>query len=84
MYTPPRCHPVLIPRRSDDIRAKNYLGANRCLFDRFHRGPNIRFRAPRLPGSCYTEWKMVDAEGRYFFPNKGSLYMDIQIVDRAG
>ena len=45
---------------------------------------SVRFRAPRLPGSCYTEWKMVDAEGRYFFPNKGSLYMDIQIVDRAG
>jgi hypothetical protein len=44
---------------------------------------SVHFRAPQLPGSCYTEWKMVDAEGRYFFPNKGSLYMDIQIVDRG-
>jgi Ig-like domain from next to BRCA1 gene len=45
---------------------------------------SVRFRAPRLPGSCYTEWKMVDAEGRYFFPNKVSLYMDIQIVEQGG
>jgi hypothetical protein len=44
---------------------------------------SVRFRAPGLPGSCYTEWKMVDADGRYFFPAKVSLYMDIQIVEQG-
>src|SRR2546422_680171 len=26
---------------------------------------SVRFRAPSLPRSCYTGWKIVDAEGRY-------------------
>lgn len=42
---------------------------------------SVPFTAPALPGSCRADWMIVDETGRYFFPNKHSLYVIVHVVD---
>ncbi|MGH3829821.1 MAG: NBR1-Ig-like domain-containing protein [Pseudonocardiaceae bacterium] len=42
---------------------------------------SVTLVAPSLPGSCRTDWKMVDATGRYFFPHEHSVYTIINVSD---
>jgi hypothetical protein len=37
--------------------------------------------APDGPGTCRTDWKMVDRLGRYCFPQKRGLYCIVHVVD---
>jgi hypothetical protein len=39
--------------------------------------------APDEPGLCYTEWKMVDAEGNYLLPTQHPLYTRVNVVPKA-
>jgi hypothetical protein len=39
----------------------------------------VTFTAPNLPGSCRVDWKMTDKDGRFFFPNLGSLYVIVNV-----
>jgi hypothetical protein len=42
---------------------------------------SVPFTAPGLPGSCRADWMIVDETGRYYFPNKHSLYIIVNIAD---
>jgi DNA-binding SARP family transcriptional activator len=42
---------------------------------------SVTFTAPPLPGSCYVNWMMVDADGHLAFPTKGGLYMTVNITE---
>ncbi|MGH3856968.1 MAG: NBR1-Ig-like domain-containing protein [Pseudonocardiaceae bacterium] len=42
---------------------------------------SVTLVAPSLPGSCRTDWKMVDAAGRYFFPHEHGVYTIINVSD---
>jgi hypothetical protein len=42
---------------------------------------SVTLVAPRYPGSCEVNWKMVDDQGRLCFPNKNGLYLTVNIVD---
>jgi hypothetical protein len=39
----------------------------------------VKFRAPSVPGSCYTEWRMVDDGGKDLFPNLKALPMTVRV-----
>jgi len=44
-----------------------------------HVQVSVTLIAPRLPGSCKAEWKIVDAAGRYFFPHQSPLYTIVNV-----
>jgi hypothetical protein len=39
----------------------------------------VSFRAPSVPGQCYTEWRMVDDSGKDLFPNLKALPMTVRV-----
>jgi transcriptional regulator with XRE-family HTH domain len=41
----------------------------------------VMITAPSLPGSCRVDWKMTDADGRYYFPQLQGLFMIINVAD---
>ncbi|KDC49303.1 NBR1-Ig-like domain-containing protein [Pseudoalteromonas fuliginea] len=41
---------------------------------------SVKFHAPKHPGSCRIDWKMVDEKGKLLFPNLQGLYMIVQII----
>jgi DNA-binding winged helix-turn-helix (wHTH) protein len=41
----------------------------------------VELVAPRYPGSCYAEWKMVDALGRFCLPRQKGLYVSIDVTE---
>jgi DNA-binding SARP family transcriptional activator len=42
---------------------------------------SVTFTAPKLPGSCYVDWKIVDANGHLTFPHKAGLYVTVNVTD---
>ncbi len=40
----------------------------------------VEFVAPWYPGSCRTDWKMVDQHGQFVFPDKVPLYSLVQVT----
>jgi Domain of unknown function (DUF4062)/Ig-like domain from next to BRCA1 gene len=42
----------------------------------------VRFHSPKYPGTCESYWKMVDSDGKAFFPKKKGLFCRVQVVDR--
>ena len=40
----------------------------------------VEFTAPQYPGSCRTDWKMVDQHGQFVFPDKVPLYSLVQVT----
>jgi len=42
----------------------------------------IQLIAPPLPGSCYAEWKMVDAKGTILFPDQKPVYVSVDVVQK--
>ncbi|WP_246239928.1 NBR1-Ig-like domain-containing protein [Pseudoalteromonas caenipelagi] len=41
---------------------------------------SVTFKTPALPGSCRTDWKMVDKKGNLIYPEISGLYSIIQVV----
>ena len=41
---------------------------------------SVTFTAPSLPGSCRTDWKMTDADGRLYFPDRAGLYIVVNVT----
>ncbi|GAA0961194.1 NBR1-Ig-like domain-containing protein [Actinocorallia libanotica] len=39
----------------------------------------VRVRAPRKSGKCRIYWKMVDGQGRTFFPGKRPIFLDVRV-----
>ncbi|MEO3786172.1 NBR1-Ig-like domain-containing protein [Actinocorallia sp. B10E7] len=39
----------------------------------------VRVRAPEQSGTCRIYWKMVDAQGRTFFPGKRAIFLDVRV-----
>jgi hypothetical protein len=56
---------------------------DRVPIDPTYPGQHVRIRvtlvAPKLPGSCKTEWKIVDAAGHYYFPHQSPLYAVVNV-----
>ncbi|MCP4325241.1 MAG: hypothetical protein GY787_26035, partial [Alteromonadales bacterium] len=44
---------------------------------------SVQFTSPYLPGSCRTDWKMVDRFGNVFFPNLHGVYSIVHIVSES-
>lgn len=42
----------------------------------------VELTAPRFPGSCYAEWKMVDAAGVFVLPNQYPVYVSVDVRER--
>jgi len=42
---------------------------------------SVTFRVPNTPGTFVSYWKMVDAEGRFCFPDHSPLECQIQAID---
>ena len=42
---------------------------------------SIEFTTPRYPGTCRTDWKMVDTSGNLIFPAKKALYSIVHVVE---
>lgn len=42
---------------------------------------SIEFTTPPYPGTCRTDWKMVDLNGNFTFPSKQGLYSIIHVVE---
>ncbi|WP_235956708.1 MULTISPECIES: NBR1-Ig-like domain-containing protein [Pseudoalteromonas] len=40
----------------------------------------VTFKTPSLPGSCRTDWKMVDDRGKLIYPTLSGLYSIVQVV----
>lgn len=41
----------------------------------------VYFTSINLVGSCRVDWKMVDKDKRLFFPNKHSLYLEVNVTN---
>lgn len=41
---------------------------------------NVTVTAPSTPGTCMVKWKMVDEEGRLFFPSSRPVYFLVKVV----
>jgi hypothetical protein len=41
---------------------------------------SVTLTAPSFPGSCHLDWKMTDANGNEFFPNKKGLYLIVNVI----
>ncbi len=41
---------------------------------------SVEFTAPTIPGSCRTDWKMIDSTGRLMFPHHPALFSIVQVV----
>ncbi|TLX46325.1 transposase [Pseudoalteromonas phenolica] len=42
---------------------------------------SIEFTTPKYPGTCRTDWKMVDAHENLIFPDKQGLYSIVHVVE---
>lgn len=42
---------------------------------------SIEFTTPRYPGTCRTDWKMVDNNENLIFPDKQGLYSIVHVVE---
>ncbi|WP_249297312.1 NBR1-Ig-like domain-containing protein [Pseudoalteromonas phenolica] len=42
---------------------------------------SIEFTTPKYPGTCRTDWKMVDNNGNLTFPDKQGLYSIVHVVE---
>lgn len=42
---------------------------------------SVEFTTPRYPGTCRTDWKMVDIHDNLIFPNKQGLYSIVHVVE---
>jgi hypothetical protein len=40
---------------------------------------SVTFTAPSLPGSCIVYWKMTDAQGRLYFPDRTGVYVLVNV-----
>ncbi|MEH1166264.1 NBR1-Ig-like domain-containing protein [Micromonospora sp. CPCC 205539] len=40
----------------------------------------VRVRAPSRPGKCWVSWKMVDENGREFFPSRRPVYFMVTVI----
>ena len=41
---------------------------------------SVHFTAPEIPATCDSYWKMVDEDGKYFFPHKVGLNCLVKVV----
>ncbi|SEM28119.1 NBR1-Ig-like domain-containing protein [Nonomuraea pusilla] len=41
---------------------------------------SVTVEAPDVPGSCKVFWKMVDAGGTLYFPNRSGIFFDVQVT----
>jgi len=42
---------------------------------------SVTFRTPHLPGSCRTDWKTSDEQGRLYFPEMHGLFSIVTVVE---
>jgi hypothetical protein len=40
----------------------------------------VRVTAPDAPSVCHVVWKITDADGRHFFPDKDGVWFDVVVV----
>jgi len=44
---------------------------------------SVELTAPDTPGSCYAEWKMTDATGRFLLPQQKPVYVSVDVRERS-
>jgi hypothetical protein len=45
---------------------------------------SVTVTAPDRPSSCMVKWKMIDHEGRQFFPTARPIYFLVHVADKSG